>query len=202
MRYRSVAAPDRKAVFINAPFDTAYEPLFITLVGMLVFLGQEPHCVLEVREKGEGRLARIIELIRNCRMSIHDLSRVGLPTRFNMPFELGLACTIKDSDPTKYEIFVLDSRPYRLDRVLSDYKGRDPLIHGGTCAGMVTCLLDTFETTVGTAAEFRRAASVLRKTAKVIKQQLASSSIFRPSLFRHLVAAATKIGRNRGFIAG
>jgi len=202
VRYRSVAAPDRKAVFINAPFDTAYEPLFITLVGMLVFLGQEPHCVLEVREKGEGRLARIIELIRNCRMSIHDLSRVGLPARFNMPFELGLACTIKDSDPDKYEIFVLDSRPYRLDRVLSDYKGRDPLIHGGTCAGMVTCLLDTFETTVGMAAEFRRAASVLRRSAKIIKQQLASSSIFRPSLFRHLVAAATKIGRNRRFIVG
>jgi len=168
---------------------------------MLIFLGQEPHCVLEVREKGEGRLARIIELIRNCRMSIHDLSRVGVPARFNVSFELGLACTIKDSDPAKYEIFVLDSKPYRLDRVLSDYKGRDPLIHNGTCTGMVTCLLDTFETSVGTGAEFRRAAGVLRKSAKVIKQQLETPSIFRPSLFRHLVAAATKIGRDRGFIA-
>lgn len=202
VRHRSVATPDRKAVFINVPFDTAYEPLFITLVGMLVFLGQEPHCVLEVRERGEGRLARIIELIRTCRMSIHDLSRVGLPARFNMPFELGLACTVKDSDPAKYEIFVLDSRPYRLDRLLSDYKGRDPLIYDGTCTGMVTCLLDTFDTPVGTAAEFRGAAGVLRKSAKVIKHQLASSSVFRPSLFRHLVAAATKIGRSRGFIAG
>jgi len=154
-----LAAPEGKAVFINAPFDAAYEPLFITLVGMLVFLGQEPYCVLEVREKGEGRLARIIELIRNCRMSIHDLSRVGLPARFNMPFELGLACT-------------------------------------------VTCLLDTFQTSAGTALSFRRAAGVLRKSAKVIKQQLATPSVFRPSLFRHLVAAATKIGRDRGFIAG
>ena len=196
-----MVAPAPKAVFINAPFDPGYEPLFLTLVGTLVFLGQEPHCVLEIRERGDGRLARIIALMRACRMSIHDLSRVGLPSRFNMPFELGLACAIKDANPTKYDIFVLDSKAYRIDRTLSDYKGRDPLIHGGTCDGMVACLLDTFESRVGTPAEFRQAARVLRQSAALMKQQLASASLYRPSLFRLLVAAATKIGRNRGFIA-
>lgn len=195
-----MAVPHSKGVFINAPFDATYEPLFVTLVGTLVFLGQEPHCVLEVRERGDGRLARIIALMRACRMSVHDLSRTSTPVRFNMPFELGLACAIKNAKPDDYEIFVLDSKPYRIDRALSDYKGRDPLIHGGTCDGMVACLLDTFESPAANSAEFRSAAAVLRKSANVLKRQLAATSLFRPSLFRHLVAAATKIARDRGFI--
>jgi len=84
--------PESKAVFINAPFDRAYESLFVTAVGLLTFLDYEAHCVLEVRETGEGRLQRIYELMRTCRISLHDMSRIGAPVRFNMPFELGLAC--------------------------------------------------------------------------------------------------------------
>jgi hypothetical protein len=37
-----VSAPDTNAVFINAPFDASYEALFVTLVGTLVFLGNNP----------------------------------------------------------------------------------------------------------------------------------------------------------------
>ena len=137
---------DVQRVFINAPFDKAYEPLFITLVGTLVFLRQEPHCVLEVAETGAGRLARILDLMGTCRLSIHDLSRMGRPVRFNMPFELGLACAIQHGNPSTYDVFVMDAKPYRIDRTLSDYKGRDPLLHSGTCDGMQTCLLDVFRT--------------------------------------------------------
>jgi len=133
-------------------------------------------------------------------MSIHDVSRTGMPVRFNMPFELGLACAIKLGQPAEYEVFVLDSKPYRIDRTLSDYKGRDPLIHGGTSDGMVACLLDTFDTNVTSSLQFRRAASILRKSSEVMKQQLGSTSLFRPSLFRLLVAAASEIARDRGFI--
>ena len=192
--------PDADGVFINVPFDPGYEPLFVTLIGTLVFLGQQPRCVLEVREKGDGRLTRIVELMQTCRISIHDLSRTGTPVRFNMPFELGLACAIKVANPSLYEVFVLDSQPYRTDRTLSDYKGRDPLIHGGTCEGMVACLLDAFEPAAGTAEEFRNATRILRKSAAVMKEQLKSATLFRSSLFRLLVAAATDIARERRFI--
>jgi hypothetical protein len=195
------AVPDPNAVFVNVPFDLSYEPLFVTLIGSLVFLGQEPHCVLEVREKGDGRLLRIVELMRACRMSIHDLSRTGMPVRFNMPFELGLACSLKLTNPATYEIFVLDSRPYRIDKTLSDYKGRDPLVHGGSSEGMIACLLDTFVADVPDAAtEFRSAARVLRKSAQLLKRQMKTSSLFRPALFRLIVAAATDIAITRGFI--
>ncbi|MDP9194801.1 MAG: hypothetical protein M3P06_24165 [Acidobacteriota bacterium] len=196
-----MAGSDPGHVFINAPFDDAYEPLFVTLVGTLVFLGQQPHCVLEVPEKGDGRLQRILDLIRTCRTSVHELSRVGTPVRFNMPFELGLACALKLENPAAYDVFVLDSVDYRLDRTLSDYKGRDPLIHHGTSNGMVACLLDLFQADVANApAEFRRAVRLLQTSATVLKADLKATSLFRPSLFRRLVATATEIAIDRGFI--
>ncbi len=87
-----MSAPDPKSVFVNVPFDATYEPLFVTLVGTLVFLGQQPYCVLEVREKGDGRLNRILDLMRTCRMSVHDLRRTGTPVRLNMPFDRARLC--------------------------------------------------------------------------------------------------------------
>ena len=125
-----------------------------------------------------------------------------MPARFNMPFELGLASALKLQMPEQYEIFVLDAKPYRIDRTLSDYKGRDPLIHGGTCDGMLVCLLDTFETNLEDATiEFRKMLRILRKSAALMRHQAKSDSLFRPSLFRLLVAAATKIAVDRGLIA-
>jgi hypothetical protein len=193
-------SPDPKDVFINVPFDRAYEPLLVTLVSTLAFLGQEPHCVLEIRESGQGRLARIIDLMLSCRTSIHDLSRMSRPPRFNMPYELGLASAIKTLYPNDYEVLVLDSRPYRIDRTLSDYKGRDVLIHNGTCDGMVTCLLDTFQGETYDAVSVRAAAKELRKIARVIKLQLKITSLFRPSAFRRLLAAAAQIATERRLI--
>jgi hypothetical protein len=193
--------PDPKGVFINAPFDDRYEALFITLVGVLVFLGQKPHCVLEVREKGEGRLARILELVQACRISIHDLSRVSTPVRFNMPFELGLACALKLLQPLDYEVFVLDGKAYRLDKTLSDYKGRDPLIHRGTSDGLLTCLLDTFDSSDAISVrEIRKGLGVLTQVAKLLKHDVRSHSLFRASLFRSLVAAAYDVAIDFDFI--
>jgi hypothetical protein len=172
-----VSTPDPKDVFINAPFDDRYEPLFVALVGMLVFLGQKPRCVLEIREQGDGRLARILDLIRACRISVHDLSRVSTPVRFNMPFELGIACALKLLHPLEYEVLVLDTTPYRLDKTLSDYKGRDPLIHYGTIDGLLTCLLDAF-----------------------VSADAPSTTDIRVALFHSLVRAATEIAIQFGFI--
>lgn len=193
--------PESDAVFINGPFDKRSEPRFITEVGVLTFLGLQPRCVLEVNETGEGRLSRIFELMRSCRVSIHDLSRSGNPVRFNMPFELGLACALKLLKPADYDVFVLDSRPFRTDRTLSDYKGRDPLIHHGTSDGMLACLLDVFASVAAPAtAELRAAARELRRSAEEMKRDLRSDSIFRPVLYRNLARVATEIAIRRGFI--
>lgn len=45
-----------------------------------------------------------------------------------MPFELGLACAryLADQD---HNVVVLDAIPHRLDKTLTNYMSRDPLIH-------------------------------------------------------------------------
>ena len=191
---------DLRHVFINAPFDEAYEPMFVTLVGALVFFRQRPHCVLEVRESGGGRLERIFDLIQECRVSIHDLSRVSTPVRFNMPFELGLCCALKLMDPKDHEVLVLDAKAYRLDRLLSDYKGRDPLIHDGTTTGLVGCLLDAFEPKHSPqVAKVLRGVRLLRQAAEAQKRSLGSRTLFRRSVFETLLFVAESIGRDLGF---
>ena len=192
---------DARSVFINAPFDERYEPLFVTLVGTLAFLGQSPHCVLEVREAGQGRLSRIFELIRSCGMSFHDVSLVGIPVRFNMPFELGLACAINISSGT-HDVIVMDAKPYRLDKTLSDYKGRDPLIHNNKCDDLVAAVLDVFVAkSLPPVRELRQAARTLRRASRELKREFKSKDVFRAAIFRSIVAAATDIAVAREFIA-
>ena len=168
---------------------------------MLVFLGQKPRCVLEIREQGDGRLSRILDLVRACRISVHDLSRVSTPVRFNMPFELGIACALKLLHPLDYEVFVLDDTPYRLDKTLSDYKGRDPLIYHGTSDGLLACLLDAFVSAdAPSAIDIRRALRLLNDVAVRLKDEVKSDTLFRTSLFHSLLRAATDIAIRFAFI--
>jgi len=74
---------DSQAVFLNVSFDRSYERLFVAQISILVSLGRIPRCVLEIPEEGQGRLHRILGLLQQCPVSIHDLSRVGLPARFS-----------------------------------------------------------------------------------------------------------------------
>lgn len=189
------------SVFLNVPFDAQYEPLFVTLVGTLVFLRFKARCVLEVREAGQGRLARIFDLIRSCPMSFHDVSRVGRPARFNMPFELGLACAVSLTTG-EHEVFVMDSEPYRMDRTLSDYKGRDPLIHHGRCDDVVAAVLDVVgDDSSPSVGDLRLANRRLRTSARELKREYDAPTVFRPSIFRTLVAAAVEVARDEGFVA-
>ena len=139
------AFPDERAVFLNVPFDRGYEPIFIALIASLVAIGRIPRTVLEISEGGQGRLRRILEQMEACRVSLHDLSRVGNPSRFNMPFELGIAYALRRSfGRSRPHLFViLESEPHRLSRTLSDMAGYDPLIHYGKPRGAITAVLDS-----------------------------------------------------------
>jgi len=85
-----------RSVFLNCPFDSKYENLYLALIAGAAALGLKPRCVLEIPTTA-ARLTRLVDLISQCDYSIHDLSRVQLSgpaprcPRFNMPFELGLA---------------------------------------------------------------------------------------------------------------
>src|SRR5436190_1630456 len=82
-------------VFINCPFDDTYTPFFNAIVFTVHDIGFRPRCALEASNAGQFRLEKIMDIISECKYSIHDLSRTSLDRetelpRFNMPFELGL----------------------------------------------------------------------------------------------------------------
>ena len=82
-------------VFINCPFDDAYQSIFRAVIFTVYAAGGHARCALEVSDGGEVRIAKILRIIEDCRFGVHDISRTeldaatGLP-RFNMPLELGL----------------------------------------------------------------------------------------------------------------
>ena len=88
----------------------------------------------------------IFRLLEECRVSIHDLSRVGVPVRFNMPFELGLAFAL-----TRYwgrhDWYVLEARAFRVQKTLSDLKVTEEHVHGNGPKIVISCVLDALGTT-------------------------------------------------------
>lgn len=82
-------------VFINCPFDRAYRPLLRALLFAIHDCGFRARSALEVEDSGEVRVQKIIRIIKESPLGIHDISRVELDPssnlpRFNMPLELGL----------------------------------------------------------------------------------------------------------------
>ncbi len=132
---RSRSAPAK--VFLNVPYDKKFEKLFVAYIAGIAAFGFAPRATLEIR-KSSDRLDKILELIRTCEHSIHDLSRVESDRvtpqtpRFNMPFELGLTVAwSRLAKERRHKWFVFESVDHRLQKALSDLNGIDPKIHNG-----------------------------------------------------------------------
>lgn len=138
--------------FLNIPYDPLYESLYLAFIDGLSGHGLVPRATIEI-PTSERRLNRIVRLIRRCRYSFHDLSRIQLdrsppPTpRFNMPFELGLAVDWSLCAGSRHQWFVFESRPHRLSKSLSDLNGTDPYIHEGTVHGVLRGLMNVLTRT-------------------------------------------------------
>lgn len=125
------------SVFINCPFDTAYEPILQAMAFCVIHLGFTPRLALECNDSAALRLPRLLELIRSCKYSIHDLSRCqsakkGEHFRLNMPFELGLDYGCREffgQDRGEKKILILEEKPYRYQAALSDIAGCDIQSH-------------------------------------------------------------------------
>jgi|HubBroStandDraft_6_1064221.scaffolds.fasta_scaffold350003_2 hypothetical protein len=199
---RSGKEADQRSVFLNVPFDQGYEPLFVALISSLVALGRVPRSVLEVPEHGDGRLVRILGLIRSCPVSIHDLSRVGLPVRFNMPFELGIAVALSRIEG-RHKFIMLEARRHRLQQTLSDTNGIDPGIHGATVRGIISCVLSHLGKPRGNPdpQTVSRVHRQLWKTAPFFKRAHGRTNIYSRSIFGELVAGANGLARKEGLIS-
>lgn len=134
---RSGFPPFDKSVFINCPFDSRYKPIFYAVVFTVYDCGFIPRSALEAANE-PVRLQRILDIIRQSRYSINDLSRAGCGgnrlARFNMPLELGLfigAQKFGDLRQNGKTYLILDRDRYRYQQFISDRAGNDPKPHGG-----------------------------------------------------------------------
>ncbi len=136
-------------VFLNIPYDRYFVDLFLAYTAGLTSLGLFPRATLEIAG-GERRLDRTMDLIRRCRYSLHDLSRVQVDAsqsatpRFNMPFELGLAVAWQWAQPKRHTWFVFEAKSRRIERSLSDLSGTDVYIHHGRPSGIFSELTNAF----------------------------------------------------------
>jgi hypothetical protein len=120
------------AVFINCPFDDAYNPILKAIIFAIYRCGFVPRSALEADNGLQSRLDKIQQVIAGCQYGIHDISRTslnenGLP-RFNMPFELGLFFGAQRYGNGQQQIknaVIFDTERFRYQQFISDLNGVD-----------------------------------------------------------------------------
>lgn len=151
----TTTAKTMESVFINCPFDDDYQPLFDAMLFAIRVCGFRPRCSLEHSDGGEVRMDKLYGLIGECRLAIHDLSRVQLTAesqlpRFNMPLELGVWLGAKrfGSNPKnkKKACLILDAQQHRYQKFISDISGQDPTAHANDPLQLVRAIRDWLQT--------------------------------------------------------
>ena len=126
-----------RSVFINCPFDGDYDPILRAIFFCVVYLGFYPRLATERRDSLENRVDKIWGLLRGSKYCIHDLSRCraskkGEYFRMNIPFELGMDFGLRQlPEGAERKCLILESKPYRYKKALSDLSGIDVCPHGG-----------------------------------------------------------------------
>jgi hypothetical protein len=187
---------ERYSVFLNIPYDSAFENLYLAYIAGLSAFGLIPRATLEI-PTSQRRLDRILKLLQQCAYSIHDLSRVQRDAkaprvpRFNMPFELGLAVA-QDAGNRRQTWSVCETVPYRINKSLSDLNGTDVRIHGGTVRGVFGALCEIFvrKTRQPSVQEMYRIYRVLRRNLPKIMRRAGARDAYGARVFRDLVFAA------------
>lgn len=194
----------QESAFLNIPYDRNYEPLYLAFITGLSAFGLVPRATIEIPST-RRRLERIIQLIRGCRYSVHDLSRVEIDRnspatpRFNMPFELGLAVDWALGANPKHEWFVFESRAHRLEKSLSDLNGTDPHVHDGTPHGVLRGLINALSRKVHdpNLTQLDAIYRDLSKAAHEVKLEMKGGSLFEARPFKHLVFVARELAQAR-----
>ena len=182
-----------ESVFLNIPYDLAFENLYLAYIVGLTQLGLRANATVGV--PNQGRPDTIIGLIERSDFSIHDLSRIelsnGIP-RFNMPVELGLALYRSHVTEGRHRVYVFERRAYRAQRSTSDINGIDPKIHNGTAKGVMAGLRNIFRQPgdVTTVPEMLASYRAVRKKLSDLRLNSGGQSLFQASVFQDLVLAA------------
>lgn len=135
-------------VFINCPFDDQYlNTLLKPMLFVLVKYGLTPRLALEDSDSSQFRLEKIVELIKESKYSIHDLSNIKSNgrnyCRMNMPFELGIDYGIKINSRTQLaekKFLILEGKLHSYNKAISDIKGFDIKHHDNQTEKIINCI--------------------------------------------------------------
>lgn len=147
---RSKTAKYDENVFINCPFDESYKPLFDAIVFAVFDCGFVARCALEEDDGSQIRVQKIFGIIAQCRLGVHDLSRVEVDRstklpRFNMPLELGAFIGAKHFGKgvqARKACLILDSERYRYQKFISDIAGQDIKAHENNPRAVIRVVRD------------------------------------------------------------
>lgn len=186
-------------VFLNIPYDTKFERLYLAYIAGISAFGLVPRATLEI-PTGMRRLDRILDLLSKCQFALHDLSRVELDRtpprtpRFNMPFELGLSVARAQMGRNQHSWFVLESQNYRLAKSLSDLNGTDVHVHNGTISGVFRSLANAFvrQHRRPSVQQMRQIYLDLRQNLAGILETSGSESPFEARAFRDVCVLASE----------
>lgn len=138
-RPSSRARVNNRQIFINCPFSNDYKDNFRAIVFSVIRSGFTPRCALEADDGGENRFSKICRIIKQCSLSVHDISKTELDRgsklpRFNMPLELGLflgAQQFGSRADRSRRCVIFDREDYRYQKFISDIAGQDIKAHCG-----------------------------------------------------------------------
>lgn len=139
-----------QSVFLNCPFDDDYDELFNAILFTVHRCGFILRCSKEYDDTSKIRIQNIIELIKESKYSIHDISRVGLDAhnnlpRFNMPLELGIFIGSINFGQKKHkekEFLIMESQKHRFKEFISDISGQDIKDHSDEPKKIIKCVRD------------------------------------------------------------
>jgi len=105
---------------------------------------------LEHEDASQVRITKILRLIEDSALSIHDVSRTELDDanhlpRFNMPLELGAFLGAKQFGTPRHRrkrCLILDCDRYRYQKFISDIGGQDIRAHEGKPEGAIRAVRD------------------------------------------------------------
>jgi len=123
----------------------------------LLYVGLVPRLASETSDSLEQRVEKILRLIKECKYSIHDLSRLKAEKanelfRLNMPFELGIdyGCRrIANNHLRTKRSLILETKRYDIQKALSDLNGVDIKSHNNNPIKTVRALQHWLIETVG-----------------------------------------------------
>lgn len=132
-------------VFVNCPFDPGFYTVLRPLLFTIIYLGLNPRIATERLDSGEARITKIIELIRESKYAIHDLSKikatkVGEYYRLNMPFELGIdvGCRLfKGGKWREKACLIMVAERYKYQAAISDLSNSDVVVHNNEAEEVV-----------------------------------------------------------------